>query len=375
MLEVFKPLRRIQTKVEGRIQDESIFSDTAFRELYEFACAIDDVSRGIGLSIKEVLRIGVLRDPYEILESSIQAWEEKIKEASGVVSDSALIEKLKTSMKIPVIESEEIFIPPDEMELAEGSLRKPYANENADDVSRVMFVLDVLLHTKIAGEDLRMDDIEITLSKKPKSGWRTNAYWSFRIRKWALVVLVDNQYGNATFVAQCQDDRQYHFISRQTKSSLKQHGREKPLVHYFMYHDEAQFKAKLILALEAVRNGQEMPRFYENVEEASEAAQRLGIATWEEYQQRYREDPRLPSHPDGVYGDYFPGFSEFLRGEKPQEFYETVEEAREAARRIGIATKEEYQQRYREDPHLPSDPKKFYGDNFPRWKIFLGTNN
>ncbi|SFP97057.1 integrase repeat-containing protein, partial [Enterovibrio norvegicus] len=40
---------------------------------------------------------------------------------------------------------------------------------------------------------------------------------------------------------------------------------------------------------------------YSDIKSASEAARRLKIASRKEYQARYKEDPRLPSYPDRTY--------------------------------------------------------------------------
>ena len=113
-----------------------------------------------------------------------------------------------------------------------------------------------------------------------------------------------------------------------------------------------------------------MMQFYENVEEAMGATQRLGIKTLPEYRARYKEDPRLPSAPDYKYGDKWPGWPSFL-GNEIKEFYETLEEAMDAAQRLGIKTLPEYRARYKEDPRLPSAPDYKYGDKWPDWPSFL----
>ena len=81
--------------------------------------------------------------------------------------------------------------------------------------------------------------------------------------------------------------------------------------------------------------GNEIKELYITIEEAMGAAKRLGIKTQLEYKTRYKEDPRLPSHPDDYFGDKWPGWPYFL-GNEIKELYITVEEAIGAAQRLGI---------------------------------------
>lgn len=53
---------------------------------------------------------------------------------------------------------------------------------------------------------------------------------------------------------------------------------------------------------------------YPTHKEASAAVQRMGIRNWGEYKRRYREDPRLPSHPEVRYADAWLGGADFLHG-------------------------------------------------------------
>ncbi|HYC83417.1 MAG TPA: integrase repeat-containing protein, partial [Candidatus Paceibacterota bacterium] len=96
------------------------------------------------------------------------------------------------------------------------------------------------------------------------------------------------------------------------------------------------------------------------------------IKTKDEYKERYKEDPRLPSTPYRPYPD-FPGFTAFLGKEKRADLYPTWQEASAAAIGLGIKTKDEYKERYKEDPRLPSTPYKTYSD-FPDFPAFFGKN-
>jgi len=108
-------------------------------------------------------------------------------------------------------------------------------------------------------------------------------------------------------------------------------------------------------------------KIYATWQEASVAAQRLGIKTMDEYVLRFREDPRLYSTPQTFYKD-FPGHRIFLG----KTFYPTWEDASRVAQKLGARTKREYESVFKKDSRLMMRPDKFYSD-FPGWKIFLGT--
>ena len=107
--------------------------------------------------------------------------------------------------------------------------------------------------------------------------------------------------------------------------------------------------------------------------EAQAAAQALGIKSQPDYQQRYREDPRLPADPEKVYADVgWTCWDNFLGREKPN-LYSTYAEAQAAAQTLGITSQSDYQQRYSEDPRLPTYPSAVYASvGWANWYAFLG---
>ncbi|MEI8223969.1 MAG: DEAD/DEAH box helicase family protein [bacterium] len=111
--------------------------------------------------------------------------------------------------------------------------------------------------------------------------------------------------------------------------------------------------------------------FYETWQEASQAAVDLGIKQMREYFARHKEDRRLPSHPHNNYAD-FPGYDAFL-GRTKKNFYATWNEASASARKLGLTGYRDYQKRYTLDPRLPSFPYKTYPD-FPGWPVFFGAD-
>ena len=110
---------------------------------------------------------------------------------------------------------------------------------------------------------------------------------------------------------------------------------------------------------------------YKTMTEASIAAIKLGITTANNYQKKYKEDPRLPSTPSRKYKSEWKGFNYFIGRIN---IYITLEEAGKASCKLGITTNAEYNKRYKEDPRLPSSPAQAYKDkwdNSLKWKLFL----
>lgn len=111
---------------------------------------------------------------------------------------------------------------------------------------------------------------------------------------------------------------------------------------------------------------------FHSFEDAARRSVELGIGTRLEYRELYQQDPLLPSNPDVAYFDFWTGWNGFLAGQ-PSQYYETVALASDSVRRLGIATVTEYHERYKEDPRLHSNPNKLYGENWPGYEQFLGS--
>lgn len=109
--------------------------------------------------------------------------------------------------------------------------------------------------------------------------------------------------------------------------------------------------------------------FYSTWQEASVAAQELGLKTSMQYKEECTKDPKLPTNPNAFYPD-FPDWFEFL-GKERRKLYETWQEASSSAQKLGIKSQTEYYERYREDPLLHSGPHRIYS-NFPGYREFLG---
>jgi superfamily II DNA or RNA helicase len=119
--------------------------------------------------------------------------------------------------------------------------------------------------------------------------------------------------------------------------------------------------------------GKSAPDYYRTWEAASRAAILLKIRSGIEYTKRYKEDQRLPSNPKHVYPD-FPGIDLFLGKKVPyrgRAIYSSWQEAGKAAQKLKIKNRREYDLNYKNDPRLPSNPSEVYGD-FPGTDVFLG---
>lgn len=108
---------------------------------------------------------------------------------------------------------------------------------------------------------------------------------------------------------------------------------------------------------------------YKDIERASRAAVKLGIVNSVDYFIRYNKDPRLPARPDRSYRSKWVSWDGFL-GRIGK--YQYLEEARRAARDLGIRTSIEYAVRYKEDVRLPSGPDTYYVGGWVSWPSFLG---
>ncbi|KZL39471.1 hypothetical protein VT47_09875 [Pseudomonas syringae pv. syringae] len=109
---------------------------------------------------------------------------------------------------------------------------------------------------------------------------------------------------------------------------------------------------------------------YENYNQAKMAVQALGLTTDKEYRSHYLDDPKLPRHPYKVYEFEWKSWSDFLSS---QEKYDTVELASQRACALGFKTRQEYDDGYTLDPMLPKRPDLYYEGTWPvgGWSEFL----
>lgn len=114
------------------------------------------------------------------------------------------------------------------------------------------------------------------------------------------------------------------------------------------------------------------PIFYQTYQEAKLAIQELNITSSRDYRKKYKLDKRLPSAPDQLYANkgWVSWFS-FLNKEE-KKVYSSYAEAKLAVLKLGISSKREYRQRYKEDELLPCEPEVVYnGKGWSNWFSFL----
>ncbi|TRO37831.1 hypothetical protein EQ845_04905 [Pseudomonas putida] len=110
---------------------------------------------------------------------------------------------------------------------------------------------------------------------------------------------------------------------------------------------------------------------YQTFEQASDAARLLGIKSSEEYRKRYHEDPKLPQAPHFLFSKQWHGYHQFLGCDYNIRRYETLKEAATAVQHLNIKTAPEYRKRYNEDPRLPASPHHYYRGEWLGYPIFL----
>jgi uncharacterized membrane protein YagU involved in acid resistance len=108
------------------------------------------------------------------------------------------------------------------------------------------------------------------------------------------------------------------------------------------------------------------PRFV-SYAEAKALVQQLGITSSPEYQARYKECPGLPASPTGIYQEWS-GWGAFLLPRQPR--FLSYAEAKTLVQQLGIASFKEYQARYKERPGLPYKPERTYQE-WAGWGAFL----
>lgn len=123
---------------------------------------------------------------------------------------------------------------------------------------------------------------------------------------------------------------------------------------------------------------------YGSYQEASEYAQKMGILNKKEWHKNYMNCLNLnfPSSPDQVYKHEFKSWGEFLGtgmiSSRSREFV-CYREASEWVRSEGVKNSTEWRERCKRGlpPHIPSNPRLAYGDEFKNnngWFGFLGKD-
>ena len=114
---------------------------------------------------------------------------------------------------------------------------------------------------------------------------------------------------------------------------------------------------------------------YQTYEDARRAAKSLGFSGAKEYGEGYRLDEKLPAHPHVKYADSWIDWYDFLGNERPEDKYQTYQEAKYAAQVFRFSNSRDYRAGYQQDPKLPSLPGEFYPDDWTGWYDFLDTES
>ncbi len=112
-------------------------------------------------------------------------------------------------------------------------------------------------------------------------------------------------------------------------------------------------------------------KFYPTLKEASAAVKALGITSIKQYQEKRYLDPRLHSTPSQKYIKEWKNWPSFFN-KAPRKLYPTLEDASAAAQNLGIKTIQEYNENRHLDAHLPSKPNQSYKREWQGWASFLG---
>ena len=108
-------------------------------------------------------------------------------------------------------------------------------------------------------------------------------------------------------------------------------------------------------------------------EEAKEVVARLGFTNMERYRIGYKDDPRLPSHPEVIYSEFWIDWYDFLSTTKPSDIAYTWEQAKEAAQKLNCKSGAAYRREYKSDPLLMFRPERTFKKFWKGWDDFLGV--
>ncbi|HNV97326.1 MAG TPA: integrase repeat-containing protein [bacterium] len=243
-----------------------------------------------------------------------------------------------------------------------------------NEIPRVELLIDLLNKNGIS-------DYECITGQNDQEMMRTLSYVMFVLKDIKKMIFVCNEEGNATYViyGECDNAEKYFSLNKNEIQNLILNNFGKKI----RWSGEEKWKKEILEELKNIANIDvskiNKNEFLEIInkkkedpysfEDAGIVVRALGIKTKEEYQQRHKEDMRLPGSPNKTYKENWLGWPHFLRGEK-KEFY-TYEEAKEIVKNLGILTYTEYRNRHNEDSRLPSVPMKIYKDQWISWGEFL----
>lgn len=114
-------------------------------------------------------------------------------------------------------------------------------------------------------------------------------------------------------------------------------------------------------------------RDFVSYSEAKELLKDSDIWTAEEYRKdkAYERLGNLPGDPYRYYKGDWEGWATYL-GKSDRDTFLSYSEAQDTLEKLEIKTQLQYREIYKKTPGLPSDPRKFYRDQWTNWYDFLG---
>ena len=148
----------------------------------------------------------------------MKEWDKKL-QMGHVLTDTELANHLQKDCKLRVAITPVAYVPTDDSEIAPSDESADSKNIEGNDANRVAIAIHVLLNMDLDGEPIRAEDLRITKSETPANSWRNRSYWSIDIPERNILILVNNQYGNITFVAAYRDGHQREDLKWQQRQT------------------------------------------------------------------------------------------------------------------------------------------------------------
>lgn len=361
-------LRKKSAQVERSSMSKNIFFRSGLEKLAKYEKDINQVANSTRqdvVAVLEWMEKQSIPTPWEIFIKSMHHWKSLL-DSSNIPPEMEIIENLQNNFHARIVRDPRPYIPPDP-DRPPGDKSKNEPKEKGDDVNRINMAIEAVLGMVIDEEPLTMNDLKIRVSAIPEHSGRTRPYWMINIKKKKILILLNNQFGNRTFVCSYKKNSEIEALAMMTKEQLKAAALSGEIIHDFIFDRRRDFMHELKSTIEKTLQQINILEPYPMLEQAKAAAQKLGIKSFDDYRFRHKEDPRLPPQPQRFYKDFIDWF-DFLGKEKPA--FVSFEEARKIVKLAGIIKESQYRSEYRKYPGLPSFPNKTYPE-FTTWYEFL----
>ncbi len=261
MEEQFEALCKKAKSVEHAVLEDNIYKEGTFNLLLELENIIIQIRESLGIDNSELFEKAGIRDPFDILDSALGHWDKKLN-PEHLPSEANLVTNLIREFRVKIRQTKAIYIPPDEKDPSSETAHEE-KEQNKIDYNRVALTLQTVLNHNFDGERLMLDDIAISVSSTPTHSFRTRPYWEFNLKKAGIVIFVNNQHHNRTFVVPYHSDNYRRELRRYGKQTLK----SDPRVKHFVFHNPEQFVTDLKEALDAINSFVEIDdKYFSNPE-------------------------------------------------------------------------------------------------------------